>query len=103
MATIPEFPPKDPGESLLYTWDFTDLLGETEEITGINTVTIDRTTVPALVNEAQNIVTGNKKVSIVFSGGLACTPYLISVNVTTDEPSPNNIFERSCTLPVEDR
>ncbi len=95
--------PKDPGERLPFTWDFTDLLGSSELITAINTVTINPTSVPPLVDEGQSIVTGSKKITVVFSGGLTCTEYIISVNFTTDAGSPNNIYERSCIVRVEDR
>ncbi len=95
--------PKDPGETLKYTWDFTNLLAAGESITTINTTVVTPTTVPALTVPLTEIVSGAKKVNIYLAGGEACKTYTITVNVTTDSAAPANIFERSCRLVVESR
>lgn len=100
---IHKFPPKDPGERLAYTWDFTNLLATVELISTINSVVIEPATGILLVNEGSAIVAGNKKITVVLSGGKDCIEYIVSVNVTTDTGAPANIFERSCIVRVEDR
>ena len=100
---VPTLDPKDPGEVLDYTWDFTNLLESAEKITAINSATITpiSATSPLTVDSSAIDVSG-KKVTVWFSDGENCAQYTVAVNVTTDAFTPRT-FERSLIVPVEDR
>jgi hypothetical protein len=102
-AQLHTFPVKDPGDSLDYSWDFTNLLESAEMISAINSATVvGPTTAPPLNIVSSGIVSGGKIVTLQIDGGVSCNKYTVTVNVTTDAGTPRT-FERSCILPVDDR
>ena len=101
-TTVPTLDPKDPAETLDYTWDFTNLLESAEQITAINSVTVTPVTTIPLAVASSGIDGTGKKVTVWFSGGEACAQYTVAVNVTTNASTPRT-FERSLNVPVEDR
>lgn len=98
--TLARFPEKDPGERLDYLFDFTALLGTTEQIT-THAVTVDPS--GEITVDASSIVSGGKKVQAIMSGGTAGREYIITVNGQTDQGGPpTRIFERSAILAIRD-
>lgn len=73
---------KSPQERKRYTIDYTDWLETAETITAA-LYTIRQATSPALVVDAQSILTGNKKVSFYVSGGDDTETYDVEVKITT--------------------
>ena len=73
---------KSPQERKRYTIDYTDWL-ETAETISTALYTVREVTSPALVVDAQSILTGNKKVSFYVSGGDDGDTYDVEIKITT--------------------
>lgn len=73
---------KTPDERKRYTVDYTDWL-ETSETVASATYAVREATTPALVVDAQSILSGNKKVSFYVSGGDDGETYNVEVKITT--------------------
>lgn len=101
-TTIPTLDPKDPDETLDYTWDFTNLLETAESIATIDATAVTPNTTTPLAVDSSVIAGSGKKTTLWLSGGEACKQYTVAVKVTTDAGTART-FERSCIIPVEDR
>lgn len=80
MSLLNAVDPKDPGESKLYTMDWTASLN-----TGATVSTSTWTVPPGLTNVADAIVTGSKQTSVQISGGTDGQDYEVLNEVTTSD------------------
>ena len=99
---------KQPGESKLYSMDFTDLLGTSETISSVTSVTEEGTTDLTIANKvvitSETVVDGvtigvNKGISFRVSGGIHGRNYRIEAIVVT---SAANTLEGDGILKVRD-
>lgn len=88
---------KQPGESRLYPMEFAALLVEGETISGIDSITKDKTTTPDLVI-AEQAYSGSI-VQFRVSGGVDGTKYKITVRVDT---TAGNLIEGEGIIQCED-
>lgn len=89
---------KSPQERKRYTIDYTDWLDTGETVTAAQ-YTIRQVTTPALVIDAQSILTGNKKVSFYVSAGDDNETYDVEIKVTT---STGQVKEDVVSFTVKD-
>ena len=91
------FPRKDPDERLDFSADFTNLLTDAGEAIASTAWTVEN----GITNEAtSNTAT---VATIVISGGIAGTTYVVRVVVTSNTGTPVRIFDRSFRLPVGEK
>lgn len=83
--------PKDPHETKIYTFDWTNQLNSSATIAGSTWV------VTGVTNVQDSIVTGNLSTSIKLSGGVDGQDYICTNRVTT---SDGETLERSGLLRV---
>jgi hypothetical protein len=93
------FPAKDPGETITYTFDFSDVLADGETIASatisIRTVTGTDATPAALLSGAHQLVT--PQVMQMITGGVSGVTYSLKATVTT---SGNHVFVSAAPVPV---
>lgn len=88
---------KQPSESRLYTMDFSAVLAAGETILSVSSVTIDKTTVPAL--SVSGIVFSGTLAQFRLAAGLGGTRYKATVVVVT---SASNTLEGEGFIQCED-
>jgi hypothetical protein len=80
MSRLNDVDPKDPGESKLYTMDWTATLSS-----GATVSTSTWTLPPGLTNVADAIVTGSLKTTVKVSGGNDGQDYELVNQITTSD------------------
>lgn len=90
-----QFPDKDPGDTVDFPVDFTNVLESAEQIASVVW------TVPAGLTSVLEEIDGTGKFAIIWlSGGTEGTCYRLTAAVTTDATPQVRIFERDFKLQV---
>jgi hypothetical protein len=92
MSLLPIVEPKDPSEVKFYTMDWTLTLN-----TGATISTSSWTVESGLTKDSDAIVSGNKKTTILVSGGTDGVDYKATNQITT---SDGETLERTGLIPV---
>ena len=86
---------KDPEATLNYTFDYTNWLASGEEISSSSwTVDAIASDTDPIVVSGSIIVTGNKKVTMILTGGTSGNIYTVRNTIVTDDSNTERKFFR---------
>lgn len=88
------WPDKDPGDTLEFGMDFSDVFDSDENVLSVAWV------FPTGISNAGEKISG-QICTVTISGGSLDTTYTVTAQVTTDKGAPAHIWERDARLRVK--